>query len=284
MRAAAPLRMLRSDPVAHCAGRGLVERLRSGKTPADRAEAALALAEFDSPETVEALTRALADPAWSVQSAAGMALASLRDPASARALANIVAAWSRPEHATVRRAALRALTAFRSERAAVALARELTVAQPGRSLDLEERSALLAVVYAEPSGLSASRVVRALVDLLDSGDGAAAGRAVSLLVLFPAESGAPLARKLRRAPTPAARRRAAEALRACRQDAAVAALVQALRDPAAEVRRAAAASLGHLRDPIASGALQEATRDLDEGVRRAAGKSVAALGTIAGAN
>jgi HEAT repeat protein len=276
--------MLRSEPVGQGAERSLVERLRSGRTPDDRADAALALAEFDTPETVGALTLALADPAWSVRSAAGTALAGLRDPASTRALARIVAAWTRPELATARRAALRALTAFRSQEAAVELARELTVVQPGRSLDLEERSALMAVVYAEPSGLSASRVVRALVALLERRDGGAADRAASLLELFPAESCAPLARRLRKAARPAARRRAAEALRACRQDAAVAALVEALRDPAAEVRRAAASSLGDLRDPIAAGPLQDAARDPDEGVRRAAAKSVAALGMVASAN
>jgi HEAT repeat protein len=111
-----------------------------------------------------------------------------------------------------------------------------------------------------------------------------ADSAASLLELFPAESPGPLARALGKAASTPARRRAAEALRACRQDAAVAALVAALEDPVAEVRLAAARSLGDVRDPIAAGALQAATDDADEGVRKAAGAALVALGAMAPAS
>jgi HEAT repeat protein len=281
MGAGARLRRLRPEPPARAGQQVLIEQTRSGRTPAERADAALALAAFDSPEAARTLTRALADPALRVQAAAGIALASLRDPASTSALAVIVAGWTQPALASCRRAALRALTAFRSEVAAVELARALISVRPGEPLDLEERSALLAVVYAEPSGVSAQRVVRALVGMLQSGNSEAADRAASLLQLFPAESHAPLARALRRAASPAARRRAAESLGSCRHNAAVAALVAALEDPAAEVRRAAATALSDMRDPIAAAALHAAAEDPDDGVRRAAAKALGALGAVA---
>ena len=51
----------------------------------ERAKGAPALAEFDSPESVESLTEALADPDLDVRAAAGLALAGLRDPATGMA-------------------------------------------------------------------------------------------------------------------------------------------------------------------------------------------------------
>ena len=111
-------------------GRSLEQQLRSG-TDAKRAEAALRLADLDSPAAVSALTEALSDPATEVRAAAGLALASLRDPASIPALAEIVAGWDEPTLARCRRAALRALAAFRGQEAAVELARALATVRGG---------------------------------------------------------------------------------------------------------------------------------------------------------
>jgi HEAT repeat protein len=253
--------------------------MRSG-TPGMRVKGALALAEVDAPESVEALTEALSDPDLAVRAAAGLALASMRDPASIPALAAIVARWEDPELVRARRAALHTLIAFRRQEAAVELARALATAHTA-PLDLQERSALLAVAYAEQAGLAAPRVVRALVALLAHEDHAVADRATSLLMLFPAESHRPLARALRTASSPEARGRAAQALGACRQDAAVAALVTALEDPAPVVRAASARSLGDMRDPATAVALQAAGGDGDEGVREAAVSALRKLGTVA---
>lgn len=165
--------------------RSLEGQLRSG-TDEKRVEAALALAKHDSPAAVSALTDALSDHAMQVRAAAGLALASLRDPASIPALAEIVAGWDGPELARCCRAALRTLTAFRGQEAAVALARALTALPPERPLGHREHSALLAVTYAEPAGR-----------LLRSSSGGSslrshmrrdpvAERAASLLTLFPA--------------------------------------------------------------------------------------------------
>lgn len=260
--------------------RSLAEQLRS-ESEAKRAEAALALGAVDSPEATALLIAALTDPDVGVRAAAGLALASLRDPASIPALAEIVAGWDHPVLARCRRAALRTLTAFRGQDAAVALARALATVRPDRPLGLQERSALLAVAYAEPAGAAAPLVVRALVALLGSRDGPVAERAASLLGLFPAESHGPLARALRTGGAPEVRRRAATALGACRQDAAVAALVDALDDPSPQVRAAAARSLGDMRDPATAVALREAGADPDESVREAARSALGRLGTVA---
>jgi HEAT repeat protein len=258
-----------------------LDRLRSARTPADRAAAAQALARLDSAEAVAALRDALSDPAAEVRTGAALALASLRDPASIPALARIVADWGDPSLIRCRRAALGTLVAFSSEQAAVELARALVDARAGGSLDLEARSALLAVVYAEPRGVAAPRVVRTLVALLGREDAAARDRAGALLELFPTEGVGPLARSLRTAAAPEIRRRAAEALRACRHDEAVSALVAALRDPAAEVRASAARSLGEMRDPVAVDALYAAAGDEEEAVREAARSALSALGAVA---
>jgi HEAT repeat protein len=242
--------------------------------------AALALAEQDSPAAVDALTAALDDPDSSVREAAALGLAGLRDPASIPALARIVAGWNDPALARCRRAALHTLVAFRTEEAAVALARALAATGP-EPLDLHERAALLAVAYADPAGVAAPRVVRALVGLLAHRDPAVADRAVSLLMLFPSESHRPLVRALRPECGPDIRRRAAEALGACRHQTAVAALVTALRDPAPSVRAAAARSLGDMRDPATAVALQAAGGDGDETVREAARSALHKLGTVA---
>jgi hypothetical protein len=199
----------------------------------------LALSDQDSPD---ALSAALGDPDPDVRAGAALALARLRDPASIPALARIVASWDEPALARCRRAALHALVSFHTEEAAVELARALATGSPG-GLDLPKRSALLAVAHAEPSGVAVSRVVRALVALLAHEDQAVTERAASLLMLFPSASHRTLARTLRTAPEADVRRKAAQALGACRQDAAVAALVSALGDPAACVRAAAAHSL-----------------------------------------
>ena len=244
------------------------------------ASGALALAELDSPAAVDALTAALDDPDTSARESAALALAGLRDPASIPALARIVASWAEPPLARCRRAALHTLVAFRTEEAAVELARAL--ARAGlKPVDLHERAALLAVVYAEPAGVAARRVVRTLVTLLAHEDVAMAERAVSLLMLFPSESHGPLARALRAEHGPNVRRRAARALGACRQDAAVAALVAALGDPVAGVRAAAARSLGDMRDPATAVALHAAGGDGDESVREAARSALHKLGTVA---
>jgi HEAT repeat protein len=259
--------------------RDLEQQLRSG-TPARRSEAALALAELDSPEAVAALTGALADPEVTVRAAAGLALAALRDPAAIPALAGIVAGWDDPALARSRRAALRALAAFRGEEAGVELARALARVHPVRPLGLDERAALLTVTYAEAAGMAAPRVVRALVALLAREARPAAERATSLLGLFPAESHGPLVRMLRTAPAPEARRRAARALAACRRDTVVAALVAALEDAAPEVRAAAARSLGDMRDPATATALRTAGCDRDERVRDAAMSALRKLGPV----
>jgi HEAT repeat protein len=259
-------------------GRSLEEQLRSG-TDAKRAEAALRLAEHDSPTAVSALTEAMSDRAMEVRAAAGLALASLRDPATIPALAEIVAGWDEPGLVRCRRAALRALAAFRGQAAAVELARALVTVRADRPLGLQEQSALLAVAYAETAGEAAPLVVRALVSLLAHDP--AAEHATGLLTLFPAESHGPLARVLRTAAAPEVRGRAATALGACRQDAAVAALVAALEDPAPEVRAAAASSLGNMRDPATAVALEAAGGDGDAGVRQAARSALGKLGTVA---
>jgi HEAT repeat protein len=247
---------------------------------AKRAEGALALAELDSPESVESLTRALADPDLDVRAAAGLALASLRDPASIPARAGIVAGWHDPVLARARRAALHTLIAFRTQEAAVELARALAKVH-ATPLDLQERSALLAVAYAEQAGLAAPRVVRALVALLAHEEQPVAERATSLLTLFPSESHRPLARALRTATGADVRRRVAQALGACRQDTAVTALVTALEDPAPGIRAAAAQSLGNMRDHAAAVALHAASGDGDEGVREASRSALRKLGTVA---
>lgn len=249
---------------------------------AKRAEGALALAELDSTESVQSLTRALADPDLNVRAAAGLALASLRDPASIAALAGIVASWHDPGLARVRRAALHTLIAFRTQEAAVELAQALATVH-ATPLDLQERSALLAVAYAEQAGTAVPRVVRALVALLPHEEQQVAERAASLLTLFPSESHGPLARALRTATRADVRRRVAQALGACRQDAAVAALVTALQDSAPGVRAAAAHSLGNMRDPATALALHAASGDCDEGVRDAARSALRKLGTVASA-
>jgi HEAT repeat protein len=262
-----------------------IGRLRSGRTAADRAAAALALAGVDSADATAALSAALADDDSGVRSAAALALASVRDPASTAALAGVVANWTDPSLERCRRAALRTLVAFRSEQAAVELVQALAAAGHGAPLGLEERSALLSVVYAEPTGVAAPRVVRTLVALLAHEDAAAADRATVLLELFPAESYAALARTLRTARSPGARRRAATALRCCRQDEAVSALVAALEDAMPEVRAAAARSLSEMRDPAAAVALHVAAEDADQRVRdaaRSALESLGALGTATG--
>jgi HEAT repeat protein len=99
-------------------------------TAAKRAEGTLSLAEFDSPESVEALTKSLLEPDLDARVAAGLALASLRDPASIPALAAIVARWDDLALARVRRAALHTLVAFRTQDAAEELARALATAGP----------------------------------------------------------------------------------------------------------------------------------------------------------
>jgi HEAT repeat protein len=258
-------------------GRSLEQQLRSG-ADAKRAEAALRLAEHDSPAAVSALTEALSDPAREVRAAAGIALASLRDPASIPALAEIVAGWDEPGLARCRHAALRALAAFRGQEAAVELARALATVRADRPLGLQEQSALLAVAYAEPAGEAAPLVVRALVSLLAHEP---AEHATALLALFPAESHGPLVRALRTATAPEVRRNAATALGACRQDSAVTALVAALEDPAPEVRAAAARSLGNMRDPATAVALKSAGGDGDARVRQAARLALGKLGTVA---
>jgi HEAT repeat protein len=244
------------------------------------ADGALALAEPDSPPAVDALTKALGHPDPSARESAALALAGLRDPASIPALARIVAGWDERAVARCRGAALRALVAFRTVGAAVALARELACAGP-KPVELHESAALLAVAYAEPSGVAAPRVVRALVRLLAHENEAVAERAVSLLMLFPSESSRPLARALAAERGPDVRRRAAQALGACRHDTAVSALVTALRDPDPGVRAAAARALGDIRDPATAVALHAAGGDADEGVREAARSALHKLGTVA---
>lgn len=254
--------------------------MRRSPTAASRAKVALALAELDSPESVESLTETLADPDLDVRAAAGLALASLRDPASIPALAGIVAGWDQPELARPRRAALHTLIAFRTQEAAVELAQALARVH-ATPLDLQERSALLAVAYAEQAGMAAPRVVRALVALLAHEEQPVAERAASLLTLFPSESHGPLARALRTATRADVRRRVAQALGACRQDAAVAALLTALEDSAPSVRAAAACSLGNIRNPATAVALHAASGDCDESVREAARSALRKLGTVA---
>jgi HEAT repeat protein len=141
---------------------------------------------------------------------------------------------------------------------------------------------MLAVTYAEPSGVAALRVVRALVSLLAHENETVAERAVSLLMLFPSESSRPLACTLRAECSPDVRRRAAQALGACRQDMAVNALVTALRDPAPGVRAAAARSIPwrHAR-PRDGRRPHAAGGDTDEGVREAPRSALQELGTAA---
>jgi HEAT repeat protein len=261
-------------------GPSLEKQVRSG-SEATRAETARSLAEHDSPPAVSRLTAALSDPAMGARRAAALALAGLRDPDSVPALAEIVAGWSDPDLARCRHAALRTLAGFRGQEAAVALARALATVRTDRPLGLAERSALLAVAYAEAAGAAAPLVVRSLIALLAHAEDSVAERAADLLTLFPAESQGPLARTLRTAAVPAIRRRAATALGVCRQGAAAAALVTALEDPAAEVRAAAAHSLGGMRDPSTAGALEAAGEDGDEGVRQAARSALRRLGAVA---
>jgi HEAT repeat protein len=265
-------------------GRDPLVRVRSARNPADRARGALALAELDSPRATAALRDALGDASPEVREAAALALASLRDPASIPSLVAIVARWADPSLARARRAALRALVAFRSEGAALELARSLVEARPGAPVALEDRSALLAVVHAEPTGVAAARVVRDLLFLLGHPNPACGDRAAALLMLFPADTASPLARALRTSPAAGVRRRAARALRACRQDEAVAALVAALEDPVAGVRAAAARSLGEMRDPAAAAALARVAGDADRDVREAVRAALSALGAGAAAS
>jgi HEAT repeat protein len=251
-------------------------------TAARRPGDAPAPAEVDSPRAVAELTEEVADPDPEVRAAAGLALAGLRDPASIPALAGIVASWDDPALERCRRAALHRLVAFRTEEAALELAQALTTAGPA-PLDLDARSALLAVAYAEPSGVAARTVVRALVRKLGHADQPVADRAAALVKLFPFESHGPLVRALRTASGSAVRRRAAEALGACRQGTAVAALVAALEDPDTAVRAAAAHSLGDVREPATAVALNAAKVDRDQSVREAARSALQKLGTIGGA-
>jgi HEAT repeat protein len=238
-----------------------------------------ALTQLNSPDSVAALSKALADPNPNVRARAAVALAELRDPATIPALARIIATWRGPALARCRRAVLRALLTFGTEEAAVELTRALAAAGPG-PVDLQERSALLAVSYAEPSGFVVPRVVRALIALLADEDAPVAERAVSLLMLFPSESHRPLVRALRASSRPDVRRRAAQALSVCRQEAAVTALVAALKDPAPRVRAAAAASLGGVCDSATAIALQAARGDLDERVQEAARSALDNLATL----
>jgi HEAT repeat protein len=242
----------------------------------------LALAEINSKDAASALTSKLADSDPVVRVAAALALAALRDPVSIPALAHIVADWDDAALERCRRAALHTLVSFRMEEAALELAHALTMGGP-RPLDLHDRSALLAVAYAEPSGVAAPRVVRTLVRMLAHEDHRVAERASALLMLFPSESNRPLARTLRTAARTDVRRRAAQALGACRQDMAVAALVTALEDADAGVRASAVRSLGAMRDPATASALQAAGGDGDEGVREAARSALHKLGVVASA-
>jgi HEAT repeat protein len=173
------------------------------------------------------------------------------------------------------------LTAFRSELAAVALGDALVEVRPGAELSIEDKSTLLGVAYAEPTGVAAARVIRTLAATLERDDEPAADRAGALLELFPVESVGPLVRTLRTARAPAARRRAARSLHVCRHDDAVGALVGALTDKAPEVRVAAAESLGEIRDPLALEPLSAASADPDRAVRQAAQSAAAALGVVA---
>jgi HEAT repeat protein len=241
--------------------RAALENVRSGRIAQDRFAAALLLAESPCPESVAALTGALDDPCREVRAAAALALAGLRDPDSTAALVDIVATWTEPSLISCRRAALRTLAGFRSEDAALELARALVAGASGAPLGLDECSALLAVVYAETKGAAGVRVVRALVGLLGHADDARADRAALLLELFPRESCRPLARTLRTARPAGARRRAAQALRVCRHDDGASALVAALSDRSPSVRAAAARSLGEIRDRTAVGDLPVAAGD-----------------------
>jgi HEAT repeat protein len=252
--------------------------LRSARRPGH----GLTLAEIDSPDAAAGLTGELADPDAEVRAAAALGLAGVRDPASIPALARIVASWGDPALDRCRRAALQTLVAFRTEEAALELTHALATADPA-PLDLHARSALLAVAYAEPSGVAAPRVVRALARMLAHEEEPVAERAAELLMLFPSESHGPLSRTLGTASRAVVRRRAARALGACRQDTAVAALVTALEDGDPGVRAAAARSLGDMRDPATAAALQAAGRDGDEGVREAARSALQKLGTMASA-
>jgi HEAT repeat protein len=239
-----------------------------------------ALAGSDSPTAADVLTATLTEPDLEVRQAAGLAVAGLRDPASIPALAEIVAGWHEPALARCRRAALHTLVAFRAEEAALELARAL-VRVGAAPVALEERAALLAVAYADAAGMAARSVVRTLVPLLGHEDEAVAERAASLLTLFPSESRRPLARALRTASAPDARRRAAQVLGTCRQDEAVAALVAALEDRQPPVRAAAARSLGDMRHLAPAVALRAAGGDGDERVREAARSALRKLETVA---
>jgi HEAT repeat protein len=247
---------------------------------AKRTERVPAPTDPSAPHGAKALTEALSAADLEVRAAAGLALADRRDPASVPTLAGIVADWDDPALAHSRRAALRTLISFRSQEAAVELARALARV-PSSQLDLQGRSALLAVAYAEQTGVAVPRVVRALAALLVQDEQPVAERAAALLMLFPAESHRPLARVLRMAHAPAVRRRAAKALGACRQEAAVAVLVDALEDPAPSVRAAAASSLGDMRARATVVALEAARTDRDPGVREAAASSLRKLGAAA---
>jgi HEAT repeat protein len=263
------------------AGPELIARLRSGRTPRQRADAAQELAAVDSKDVVMALVEALGDPDPEVRVDAGIALASLRDPATIPVLAAIVARWTAPALTRPRGAALRTLVAFRSPQAAVTLARALAQGGSDPSPDLNDRSALLAVVHAEPGGTAGPLVVRALAAMLSEAHERVAERAGGLLELFPADIPGPLVRVLRTAKAPAVRRRAVRALRACRSSEAVAALIGALSDPAPEVRAEAARVLQDVRDPAAVEALHDAAGDSDEDVRRTAEAALGALGAVA---
>jgi HEAT repeat protein len=259
----------------------LIARVRSGRTPRQRAQATQELAALDSADSVAALVEALGDPDPEVRIGAGLALASLRDPATVPVLAAIVARWTAPALARPRGAALRTLVAFRSPQAAVTLARALAQSDGDPTPALSDSSALLAVVHAEPGGTACPLVVRALASLLGDAHERTAERAACLLELFPADIPGPLVRVLRTAKAPAVRRRAVRALRACRSSEAVNALIRALDDGSSEVRAEAARVLQDVRDPAAVEALQGAAGDSDEDVRRSAEAALGTLGAVA---
>jgi HEAT repeat protein len=251
-------------------------RLRSGRSSKRRVQEVRALARSDSPAAADALIEALGDSDPSVLSEVAVALASLRDPATIKPLAGIVARWTAPALAEGRRAALQSLLAFRSPVAAVTLAREI-VASP-HALSAADGEALLGALQADASGTAAPLVTRALGELAGGTDDATAERAVALLGLLPDRAGV-LLPMLRDRGSPAARRRAVISLASCSSTEVVDAIIAAVGDPAVEVRLAAVGALGQVGDPAAVGTLQSALNDDDSRVREAARAALAALGT-----